>query len=30
MAETMPSELSPNEFGDQENFVVNHWLKPVA
>jgi hypothetical protein len=29
-AGAVPSKLSPNEFGAQEKFVINHWLKPVA
>jgi hypothetical protein len=26
----VPSKFSPNEFGAQEKFVTNHWLKTVA
>jgi len=29
-AGAVPSNFSPNEFGAQEKFVINHWLKPVA
>jgi hypothetical protein len=25
-----PSRFSPNEFGAQKKFVINHWLKPMA
>jgi len=27
-AGAVPSELSPNKFGTQKIFVINHWLKP--
>jgi hypothetical protein len=29
-AGAVPSKFSPNEFGAQEKFVTNHWLKTVA
>jgi len=29
-AKTVPSDFSPNEFGAQKKFVINHWLKPMA
>jgi hypothetical protein len=29
-AGVVPSKFSPNEFGAQEKFVTNHWLKTVA
>ncbi|WP_456331762.1 hypothetical protein [Fervidibacter sacchari] len=29
---SLPSHNSrkPNDFGAQQNFVINHWLKPMA
>jgi len=26
----LPNRQTPNEFGAQEKFIINHWLKPVA